>query len=73
MKEQLLNSLRESDTVKESNFNIQIIIDQREAIDRIIRYYEEVIETGKKQDKNQYKSKCLKSLRLRKDLLKTLD
>ena len=34
MKEELLNSLRESDTVKESNFNIQIIIDQREAIER---------------------------------------
>ena len=48
MKEELLNSLRESDTVKESNFNIQIIIDQREAIERIIRHYEEVIETGKK-------------------------
>ena len=34
MKEELLNSLRESDTVKESNFNIQIIIDQRETIER---------------------------------------
>ena len=48
MKEESLNSLRESDTVKESNFNIQIIIDQRETIERIIRHYEEVIETGKK-------------------------
>ena len=34
MKEDLLNSLSESDTVEESDFNIQNIIDQREAIER---------------------------------------
>ena len=34
MKEDLLNSLNESDTVEESDFNIQNIIDQREAIER---------------------------------------
>ena len=44
VKEELLNSLRESDTVKERKFNIQNIINQREAIDRIKRY-EEIIKT----------------------------
>ena len=34
MKEDLLNSLSESDTVEESDFNIQNIIDQQEAIER---------------------------------------
>ena len=31
VKEELLNSLRKNDTVKEPEFNIQNIIDQREA------------------------------------------
>ena len=44
VKEELLNSLRESNTVKERKFNIQNIINQREAIDRIKRY-EEIIKT----------------------------
>ena len=34
MKEDLLNSLSESDAVEESDFNIQNIIDQQEAIER---------------------------------------
>ena len=74
MKEGLLNSLRESDTVEERDFNIQNITDQREVIE-IIEYYEEIIKTGNKKQKDirQYKDKCLKSLRVRKDLLKTLD
>ena len=38
--EELLNSLRESYTVEESDFNIQNIIDQREAIERIKHYDE---------------------------------
>ena len=42
--EELLNLLRESDTVKERKFNIQNIIDQREAID-IIKRYKEIIKT----------------------------
>ena len=44
VKEELLNSLRESDTVEEREFNMQNIIDQREAID-IIERYEEIIKT----------------------------
>ena len=43
-KEELLNSFRESDTVKEREFNMQNIIDQREAID-IIKHYEEIVKT----------------------------
>ena len=42
--EELLNLLRESDTVKERKFNIQNIIDQREAID-ITKRYKEIIKT----------------------------
>ena len=38
VKEELLNSLRESDTIEESDFNIQNMIDQREAIERIKHY-----------------------------------
>ena len=44
MKEELLNSLRESDPVKERGFNIQNIINQREAIN-IIKRCEEIIKT----------------------------
>ena len=43
-KEELLNSFRESDTVEEREFNMQNIIDQREAID-IIKHYEEIVKT----------------------------
>ena len=35
VKEELLNSLRKSDTVEKSDFNIQNITDQGEAIERI--------------------------------------
>ena len=38
VKEELLNPLRKNDTVKEREFNIQNIIDQREATDIIKRY-----------------------------------
>ena len=44
MKKELLNSPRESDAVKVRKFNIQNIIDQRQAID-IIKRYEEIIKT----------------------------
>ena len=48
VKEELLNSSRESDTVKDREFNIQNIIqpkhDQRQAND-IIKRYEEIIKT----------------------------
>ena len=46
-KEELLNSLRESDTVEESDFNILNIIDQQEAIERI-KHYDEILKTGNK-------------------------
>ena len=48
VKEKLLNFLRQSDTVKEREFNIQNINDQRNAIDIIIKRYEEIIKTGNK-------------------------
>ena len=49
VKEELLNSLRESDTVEEKDFNIRKITDQREAIAiEIIKYFEEIIKTGNK-------------------------
>ena len=41
VKEELLNLLRESDTMEEEEFNIQNIIDQREAVD-IIKRYEDI-------------------------------
>ena len=44
LKKELLNLLRKSEMVKEREFNIQNIIDQREAID-IIKCYEEIIKT----------------------------
>ena len=47
VKEEFLNSLRESDTVEERAFNIRNIINQNETIHRIKRY-EEVIKTGNK-------------------------
>ena len=39
--------MRKSDTLEEQEFNIQHIIDQREAID-IMKHYEEIIKTGNK-------------------------
>ena len=48
MKEELLNSSCESDTVEEQEFNIHNIIDQGEAID-IIKYYAGVIKAGNKE------------------------
>ena len=47
VKEDLLNLLRESDTVQESNFNIPNTIDKREVIERI-KHYNEIIKTGNK-------------------------
>ena len=41
MKEELLNSLEQSDTVEEREFNMQNLINQGEAID-IIKRYEEI-------------------------------
>ena len=49
-KEELSNSLKESDTVEKREFNIHNIIDQGEAIDRI-KYYKEIIKTGNKKNK----------------------
>ena len=59
MEEKLLNLSKESDTVKELEFDIQNIIDQREAID-IIKHYKEIIKTRNKtqKDMRQYKDKC---------------
>ena len=59
MEEKLLNLSKESDTVKEREFDIQNIIDQREAID-IIKHYKEIIKTGNEtqKDMRQYKDKC---------------
>ena len=59
VEEKLLNLLKESDTVKEREFNIQNIIDQREAID-ITKHYKEILKTGNKtqKDMRQYKDKC---------------
>ena len=45
VKEELLNVLRKSDTVKEQEFNMQHTIDQREAID-IIKRYKDIIKTN---------------------------
>ena len=39
--------LRESDAVEESDFNIQNITDQREAIEKM-KHYDEIIKTGNK-------------------------
>ena len=47
LKEELLNSLKENDTVEELEFNTTSIIDPREAI-TIINHYEEIIKTQKK-------------------------
>ena len=44
VKEEISNSLRESDTVKEREFNIQNIIEEREAIN-IIKCCEEITKT----------------------------
>ena len=57
VKEELLNSLRESDTVGQSYFDIQNIIDQQETIERI-KHYQEIIKTGNKKDMRQYKDAC---------------
>ena len=48
MKEELLNSSCESDTVEEQEFNIHNIIDQGEAID-IIKYYADIIKARNKE------------------------
>ena len=47
LKELLLNSLRENDTVEELEFSITSIIDPKEAI-TIINHYEEIIKTQNK-------------------------
>ena len=47
VKEELLNSLRERDTVEERKFNILNIIDQVEALD-ITNHYEDIIHMGNK-------------------------
>ena len=57
VKEELLNSLRESDTVGQSYFDIQNIIDQQETIERI-KHYHEIIKTGNKKDMRQCKDAC---------------
>ena len=47
VKKDLINLLRESDTVEESDFNIQNTIDKWEVIERI-KHYNEIIKTGNK-------------------------
>ena len=47
MKEELLNSLRESEAVEESDFDIKNITDQRETIEKIKRY-DKIIKSGSK-------------------------
>ena len=49
VKEKILNSLRESDTVEERYFNIQNMINQREVIEAI-KHYEEIIKIGNKKN-----------------------
>ena len=49
MKEKILNSLRESDTVEERYFNIQNMINQREVIEAI-KHYEDIIKIGNKKN-----------------------
>ena len=49
VKEKILNSLRERDTVEERYFNIQNMINQREAIEAI-KHYEEIIKIGNKKN-----------------------
>ena len=74
VKKELLNSLRERDTVEESDFSIQKIIDQGEVIERI-KHYDEIVKTGSKQT-IRYESRqgqLLKNLKIPEDLLKALD
>ena len=47
VKEELLKSLKESETVAESDFDVKNIVDQREAINKI-KHYDEIIKTGNK-------------------------
>ena len=47
VKEEQLKSLRESDTVEESDFDIKNIVDQQEAINKI-KHYDQIIKTGNK-------------------------
>ena len=49
VKEKILNSLRESDTVEERYFNIQNMINQREVIEAI-KHYEDIIKIGNKKN-----------------------
>ena len=58
-KQELLNLLRESDTTKEQEFNIQYIIDQTEAID-ISKLYEEIVKARKKKQRTIILN-CLRS------------
>ena len=47
MKGELLNSLRESNAVEESDFDIKNITDQREAIEKT-KHYDKIIKSGSK-------------------------
>ena len=49
VKEKILNSLRERDTVEERYFNIQNMINQREVIEAI-KHYEDIIKIGNKKN-----------------------
>ena len=49
VKEKILNSLRESDTVEERYFNIQNMINQREVIEAI-KHYEDIIKIGNRKN-----------------------
>ena len=75
MKEELLKSLKENDTVDESDFNVKNMVDQKEAINKI-KYYDEIMKTGNK-NTIRYESiqgqMMKKKLNIAKDLLKTLE
>ena len=47
VKEELLKSLKENDTVEESKFDIKRIVHQRETIKKI-KHFDKIIKTGKK-------------------------
>ena len=67
LKIELLNSLRESDTVEEREIDINNIIDQEEAID-IIKHYEEIIKMRNKKKTITYEEvqgQMLKGLKMR--------
>ena len=62
VKEELLRSLKENDTVEESDFDIKSIANQKEAINKI-KHYDEIIKTG---NKNTIRYKSIQGQMLKK-------